>query len=97
MWVLWTALLFTQNVSFTLVSRARNSNSLLHHALAGLGSNGIWFLSQLILVDNFLSILKTGSVWQAVGVGVFYTAFTLGGSIFAHWLAVHKLGVGVKQ
>lgn len=33
-----------QNASFTLVSRARNSNSLWYHGIASVLSNGIWLL-----------------------------------------------------
>jgi putative flippase GtrA len=41
-----------QNASFTLVSRARNSNSYLYHALASVLSNGIWLLVIRHLVLN---------------------------------------------
>lgn len=91
MWLLWGVLLILQNASFTLVSRARNSNSLWYHAWAGVGSNGIWFLSQLILVDNFLRLLKTGSVTDGLLVAGFYTGCTLAGSLGMHWLALHKI------
>ena len=33
-----------QNASFTLVSRARNSDSILFHTIAAIFSNGIWLL-----------------------------------------------------
>lgn len=33
-----------QNGSFTLVSRARNSKSLMFHLIAALCSNGMWLL-----------------------------------------------------
>lgn len=90
-WFLWGILLILQNASFTLVSRARNSNSLFYHAWAGVGSNGIWFLSQLILVDSFLDILKTGSWKQGLVVAAFYTGCTLAGSLGMHWLALHRI------
>lgn len=90
-WVVWAILLLAQNASFTLVSRARNSNSLGYHALAGLGSNGIWFAGQFILFQKMFDILKTGSWGAAAGVGLFYTVFTLIGSVGMHWIAMHKL------
>lgn len=37
-------LVILQNASFTLVSRARNSNSLAYHTIASILSNGIWLL-----------------------------------------------------
>ena len=42
-----------QNASFTLVSRARNSNSLLYHTIASVISNGIWLLVIRQVVTNF--------------------------------------------
>jgi hypothetical protein len=42
-----------QNASFTLVSRARNSNSLVYHGTAAVLSNGIWLLVIKNVVTNF--------------------------------------------
>jgi hypothetical protein len=42
-----------QNASFTLVSRARNSNSILYHTIASVLSNGIWLLVIRNVVSNF--------------------------------------------
>ena len=42
-----------QNASFTLVSRARNSNSILYHTIASVLSNGIWLLVIRQVVTNF--------------------------------------------
>lgn len=42
-----------QNASFTLVSRARNSSSLLYHGVASVLSNGIWLLVIRHVVNNF--------------------------------------------
>ncbi|MEE6129095.1 DUF1145 domain-containing protein [Chryseobacterium arthrosphaerae] len=47
------ALVVLQNASFTLVSRARNSNSLTFHAIASVASNGIWLLVIKNVVQNF--------------------------------------------
>lgn len=86
--MLWGALLFAQAFSFTLVSRARNSNSLSYHAVASLLSNGVWFASQLILIDNAMGLLRSGSVSDKVRIGLFYAAFTMSGSIVSHWLSM---------
>lgn len=47
------ALVVLQNASFTLVSRARNSNSLGYNAVASVLSNGIWLLVISKVVQNF--------------------------------------------
>ena len=47
------ALVVLQNASFTLVSRARNSDSLAFHAIASVFSNGIWLLVIRNIVQNF--------------------------------------------
>lgn len=46
-------LVILQNASFTLVSRARNSNSLMYHGIASVLSNGIWLLVIREVVTNF--------------------------------------------
>ena len=46
-------LVILQNASFTLVSRARNSKSILYHTIASLLSNGIWLLVIKNVVQNF--------------------------------------------
>lgn len=46
-------LVILQNASFTLVSRARNSNSISFHAIASVLSNGIWLLVIKNVVQNF--------------------------------------------
>jgi hypothetical protein len=61
-----------QNASFTLVSRARNSKSLLFHAIASVFSNGIWFavVRQVTAPDPNIGLL--GAVYVAgtvTGVG----------------------------
>jgi hypothetical protein len=85
MWAAWAVLLIAQNFSFTMVSRARNSGSLARHIKAAIGSNGIWFASQAIAVSQFMQII-TGKygVWQAVAAGLYYTTFTIIGSVLAH-------------
>ena len=45
-------LVILQNASFTLVSRARNSSSMLYHGIASVLSNGIWLLVFRNLVQN---------------------------------------------
>lgn len=89
LWALWAVVLIAQNFAFTFVSRARNSGSLMRHLYAGLFSNGIWFASQIFAVSAFMSILsgKLG-FFPAIGAGLFYTAFTLFGSVAAHYYSL---------
>ena len=52
--LLWILLLaFFQNVSFSMVSRARNRNSVPYHLITSVFSNGVWFLTfrELVLAD----------------------------------------------
>lgn len=89
LWALWAFVLILQNFSFTFVSRARNSGSLKKHLVAGIFSNGIWFASQIFAFSAIFSIL-TGKygIGKAMAAGVFYTAFTLTGSLLAHQFAL---------
>lgn len=87
-WILWAILLFAQNASFTLVSRARNSQSLSYHAAMSTLSNGIWFASQFILVENFLAVMREADLLLGVEIGLFYVTWTMIGSLCAHALAL---------
>ena len=71
-----------QNSSFTLVSRARNSSSILFHALASVLSNGIWFLvvRQVVQPD--------ANTWL---LGISYTAGAVTGSILMHYISMNYL------
>lgn len=70
-------LVILQNASFTLVSRARNSNSILYHAIASVMSNGIWLLviRQVVLNLNNWLLMATYLVGAIIGsVGMHYLA-----------------------
>lgn len=97
-WLIWAIVLILQNASFTLVSRARNSGSLAFHALASIPSNGIWYISMFFVVGTFTSaLMKTGDIWQVVFGGVFYTFFTMIGSVFMHWFSMRFLEKGKRK
>jgi len=95
-WVLWFLLLVAQNASFTLVSRARNSNSLGYHAWAAVLSNGIWFGSQFILIGTFVQVIRDADLIGGVIAAVVYTAGTMTGSLGMHWIALHKIEKGKR-
>ena len=69
-----------QNASFTLVSRARNSNSILFHTFAAICSNGIWLIVIKNVVTNFGKIelmiaYLVGSVLGSIGMHYFSMHF----------------------
>lgn len=71
-----------QNASFTLVSRARNSDSILFHTFAAVLSNGIWF----IVVRQ---VTKTDvNTWV---LGIVYTSGAVVGSVLMHYLSMNYL------
>lgn len=67
-----------QNASFTLVSRARNSNSILYHTIASVLSNGIWLLVIRNVVSNFENTILM----------ITYLIGSVIGSISMHYVAM---------
>lgn len=64
-----------QSASFTLVSRARNSNSILYHTIASILSNGIWLFVIRNIITNFdnLTLMITYLIGSVIGgVGIQY-------------------------
>lgn len=96
-YVVWALLLVVQNAAFTLVSRARNSGSYAFHASAAVGSNGVWLVSQFILVNEMIATMKDSDWSRAVFMGVFYTTFTVIGSVGMHWVSVRYLETGKRK
>ncbi len=88
-WLVWAAILFAQNISFTYVSRARSSGSIFRHLKASIFSNGIWIFSQIIMLGPLFEYLtgKHGLAAQLTSAAV-YTVACVSGSIFAHYLAM---------
>jgi hypothetical protein len=70
-----------QNASFTLVSRARNSNSIKYNAIASVFSNGIWVLvfRQLAMNLDDITMIPT------------YILGTVSGSILMQWISINYL------
>lgn len=84
----WAGILFAQNYSFTYVSRARNSGSLLRHFKAAIFSNGIWIVSQILMLGPMFDQL-TGKhgLGQQIASGAVYTVATVAGSLAAHFIS----------
>lgn len=96
-YVAWAIFLILQNASFTFVSRARNSGSYTLHAIAAVASNGVWIASQFISLGILIDAIKNGSWLQAIGIGAFYTTFTVAGSVLMHWIGVTYIEKGKRK
>lgn len=92
-WVLWGLMLLVQNASFTWVSRARNSKSISYHAVAAIASNGVWFLNLGVAVDK----LREAHGAQFALTALFYTAFTVIGSVGAHHVLMTRVEKGTRR
>jgi len=62
---------FCQNVSFSIVSRSRNRNSVTYHRIAAIFSNGVWYVTA-----KFLIVTQHMSWWLLIP----YTVATVYGS-----------------
>lgn len=96
-YALWAVFLMLQNAAFTLVSRARNSGSYGFHAVASVASNGVFIASQFISLAILMDVIKNGSWAETFGVGIFYTACTVAGSVGMHWVSVTYLENGRRK
>lgn len=76
-----------QNASFTLVSRARNSRSVPFHAIAAIGSNGIW----LLVIRNVVTNLNSAPVMAAYLVG------SVVGSVAMHKISMRYFEKGLRK
>ena len=72
---------FVQNMFFTLVSRSRNSQDPDYHRYCAWGSNGVWFICQVMIVKNIWGAIAAGQWWYAIAAGVVYALATTEGSV----------------
>lgn len=81
-WLLALApIAFVQNMFFTLVSRSRNSQDPDYHRYCAWGSNGVWFVCQVMIVKNIWGAIHAGQWWYALAAGVVYSLATTEGSV----------------
>lgn len=93
--VFWFLLLVVQTAAFTWVSRARNSGSIGYHAVASVVSNGVWFVSQFLLIGM---VAKPGMpIAQIVALGAVYVAGTVTGAVLMHYAALRWLETGKRK
>lgn len=93
----WALFLILQNAAFTFVSRARNSGSYTLHAIAAVASNGMWIASQFVSLNILLDAIHRGSWPHALAIGMFYTTFTVSGSVLMHWVGVTYIEKGKRK
>lgn len=74
------AVSFIQNAAFTAVSRSRNSGDVTHHAKWSIASNGVWFLTQILIYSSVWRAIETGSYALIAAAGIVYIASTTAGS-----------------
>ena len=72
---------FIQNMFFTLVSRSRNSQDTDYHRVCAWGSNGVWFICQVMIVKNIWTAIMAGQWWYAIVAGIVYSLATTEGSV----------------
>jgi uncharacterized membrane protein YjjB (DUF3815 family) len=68
--ILWLMLLaYVQNISFSIVSRARNRDHMAYHAVAAVGSNVIWFCTfrELVTADMSWVLLVPYTIGTVAG------------------------------
>ncbi len=76
------SLAFFQNVSFTMVSRARNRDNMAYHAICSVFSNGLWFATMgLLVVSDFNWVMA-----------IPYIVGTVAGSLFGA-----KVSIRIEQ
>jgi hypothetical protein len=91
----WFILLVIQNASFTWVSRARNSGSYGYHAIASVFSNGIWFISQFLLIGM---VTKPGMpMSEIITLACVYISATVIGSVSMHYISINYLEKGSRK
>lgn len=94
------AVAFVQNAAFTAVSRSRNSGDVWHHAKWSVASNGVWFITQIIIWSSVWRAIEHGAWWLIAAAGAVYVAATTAGSciMMAHMLKTEtgKQKVGAR-
>ena len=72
---------FILNMAFTASSRSRNSGDPVWHRKAALASNGVWFITTLMIVNQIWITLTTGNWPLIIATGIVYVLATTEGSV----------------
>lgn len=76
--LVFATLSFFQNAAFTWSSRSRNSNDPAYHRKASWASNGVFYVTNVLLT---LYIIKYHTFWMLALQGLVYTLATAEGSV----------------
>lgn len=82
------AVSFVQNASFTAVSRSRNSGDVAYHARWSVASNGVWFITQILIWSTVWKAVESGTYMLIASAGIVYVAATTAGSC---WMMARML------
>lgn len=72
---------FVQNMTFTAVSRSRNSGDPTYHRKCAWLSNGVWFMCHFFIWNLIWGAFETGEWWRLAPVALVYTVATAEGSV----------------
>ncbi len=76
---------FIQNAAFTKVSRSRNGADFAYHRRCAWASNGIYLVTNLLVLKHFFAALTAGTLAGFVGLApmvLIYVVFTAEGSVW---------------
>lgn len=91
----WFIILVLQAMGFTLVSRARNSGSVMYHGIVSVISNSVWFVSQLFLV-SFMTKPDMPMSTLALYCAVYVSGNTVGSTLM-HYAAIKWFEKGKRK
>ena len=84
---------FIQSMTFTWVSRSRNSGNPTHHRMASLCSNGVWFISQMTIIKFVWKPIIDGDWLLVVVAGTVYVLSSAEGSVFMMKVLLDKIRI----
>ncbi len=70
-----------QNMAFTWVGCSRNSGDPSYHRYAAVASNGVWFITNLLIMSQLFKAMTEGEWWKVAITGVVYVIATTEGSV----------------
>lgn len=81
-------------MSFTWVSRARNTKNIAYAAIASVFSNSIYFVVQLLMIGFVAK--PDMPVFEIVKLSIVYTVGTTIGGVLMQWLSINVLEKRIK-
>lgn len=95
-WIL-IPLLIAQQFSFVLVSRARNSDSILYGTIGSVAANATYFIGQIFMVDQFMKIIRDSDVHYAVLLGLVYIITMTITASASQWICMNYFEKGKRD